>query len=216
MIAVSGVTKDHWTQAGRHRVLDDVSFTIRAGQSIGIMGRNGAGKSTLLRIICGVENPTRGRVDRQMSVSWPLGFGAGFQGSLSGADNVRFIARVYGAPIQSTLDFVEDFAEIGDYFRMPLRTYSSGMKARVALGASLAIKFDCMVVDEVTAVGDHRFAERCREAIHQRKKDAAALIMVSHSPAVLKQYCEVGAVLNQGKLSWHKDIDSMAAEYVAL
>ncbi len=151
-----------------------------------------------------------------MSVSWPLGFGAGFQGSLSGADNVRFIARIYGAPIKETLDYVQDFAELGDYFRMPLKTYSSGMRARLAFGASLAVKFDCLVIDEITAVGDHRFSQRCVEAINQRKKESAALVMVSHSPETLKQYCDHGAVLHQGKLRWHASIDEMVADYVSL
>ena len=216
MICLEGVSLVRHTQTGTHRVLDDISFTIRAGQAIGIMGRNGAGKSTLLRVLCGVEHPSSGRILRQMSTSWPLGFGAGFQGSLTGADNVRFIARIYGAPVQRTLDYVQEFADLGDYFRMPVKTYSSGMRARLAFGASLAIKFDCLVVDEITAVGDHRFMQRCADAILERKRDSAALIMVSHSPEALKQYCDSGALLHNGKLSMYDGIDSMVAAYVAL
>jgi capsular polysaccharide transport system ATP-binding protein len=216
MICFEGVSMVRHTHMGEHRVLDDISFTIRAGQAIGIMGRNGAGKSTLLRVLTGVEHPSAGRIVRRMSTSWPLGFGAGFQGSLTGADNVRFIARIYGAPVKETLDYVEDFAELGDYFRMPLKTYSSGMRARLAFGASLAIKFDCLVIDEITAVGDHRFTERCTAAILQRKQESAALIMVSHSAGTLKQYCDYGAVLHEGRLRWHRNIDAVAADYVTL
>jgi len=216
MITLEHVSKVHKPRGRPRRVLDDVSFQIRPGQSLGIMGRNGTGKSTLLRIITGIEYPTSGRVRRQMSVSWPLGFGAGFQGSLTGADNVRFIARVYGAPVQPMLDFVQDFAELGDYFRMPVKTYSSGMRARLAFGASLAVKFDCLVVDEITAVGDHRFAQRCADAIQQRKKEGAALVMVSHFGDVLKRYCDTGAIVDEGRVRFFDDVDSMVAAYVAL
>jgi len=217
VIALESVTKVHHARGRARRVLDDLSCSIRPGQSLGIMGRNGAGKSTLLRILTGIEYPTSGHVRRNgMSISWPLGFGAGFQGSLTGADNVRFIARIYGAPVQRTLDYVQEFADLGDYFRMPVKTYSSGMRARLAFGASLAIKFDCLVVDEITAVGDHRFMQRCADAILERKRDSAALIMVSHSPEALKQYCDSGALLHNGKLSMYDGIDSMVAAYVAL
>lgn len=216
MIAFQDVSKVHYARGRPHQVLNRVSFTIQRGQSIGIMGRNGAGKSTLLRILTGIEYPTSGHVQREMSVSWPLGFGTGFQGSLTGADNVRFIARIYGAPIQRTLDYVQEFAELGDYFRMPVKTYSSGMRARLAFGASLAIKFDCLVVDEITAAGDHRFGQRCVDAIMQRKKESAAFVMVSHAPEALKQYCDSGAVLHEGKLTLYDDVDSMVAAYVTL
>lgn len=215
MITLQNVTKYYHTRSGRRRVLDDVSFTLARGQSVGIMGRNGAGKSTLTRLICGVEHPNAGTVRREMSVSWPLGFGTGFQGSLTGADNARFIARIYGAPIQRTLDFVQEFAELGEYFYMPFKTYSSGMRGRLAFGISLAVEFDCLVVDEVTAVGDHRFTQRCIAALQERRK-RCALLMISHSAASLKQFCDQGAILDQGRLFWHDTMDDMEAAYGAL
>ncbi|SPB15590.1 BexA [Caballeronia novacaledonica] len=205
MIRVENVTKVHHTRAGKKVVLDGVSFVINRGDKVGILGNNGAGKSTLLRLITGVEHPTSGRVVRSMSVSWPLGFGTGFQGSLTGADNVRFIARIYGSDIRETLAYVQEFAELGDYFYMPIKTYSSGMRARLAFGISLAIRFDCLVVDEVAAVGDQRFKDRCREALEERSA-GSALVMVSHSADILRMYCNKGMVLRNGQMSSFDDL----------
>ncbi|MGK8205108.1 ABC transporter ATP-binding protein [Burkholderia cenocepacia] len=207
MINVENVTKIHHTRAGAKVVLDNVSFKVEKGEAIGILGNNGAGKSTLLRLITGVEHPTSGKITRSMSVSWPLGFGTGFQGSLTGADNVRFVARLYGADIPSVMEYVQDFAELGSYLYMPIKTYSSGMRARLAFGLSLAIKFDCLVVDEVAAVGDARFKERCRAALAERSANGS-LIMVSHSPEILKMYCRTGAVLKGGNLVLCDDLAS--------
>ncbi len=215
MISVEDVIKVYRTRTGEHRVLDGVSFTLCPGQSIGVMGRNGTGKSTLTRLICGVEHPTSGSIRRTMSVSWPLAFGAGFQGSLTGADNTRFIARIYGTPVQRTLDFVQEFSELGEYFYMPVKTYSSGMRGRLAFGSSLAIEFDCLVVDEITAVGDRRFTQRCVDALMERRR-RCALLMVSHSVDALKMFCDQGAVLDQGHLTLYETVDEMAAAYGAL
>ena len=145
-------------------MLDQLSAVFEEGVSVGILGRNGAGKSTLLRILGGAEQPDSGRVIRKGRVSWPIGFSGGFNGSLTGEENARFVARIYDADIDRVIEFAKDFAEIGDYFQMPVRTYSSGMKARLAFGLSMAIDFDTYLVDEVTAVGDATFQERCREA----------------------------------------------------
>lgn len=210
MIRVENVTKVHHTRAGKKVVLDGVSFVINRGDKVGILGDNGAGKSTLLRLITGVEHPTSGRIVRSMSVSWPLAFGTGFQGSLTGADNVRFIARIYGADIKETIAYVQDFAELGDYFYMPIKTYSSGMRARLAFGISLAIRFDCLVVDEVAAVGDQRFKDRCRGALEERSA-GNALVMVSHSADILRMYCNKGMVLKNGQMSSFDDLGEALA-----
>ncbi|WP_053572639.1 ABC transporter ATP-binding protein [Caballeronia cordobensis] len=210
MIRVENVTKVHHTRAGKKVVLDGVSFVVNRGDKVGILGHNGAGKSTLLRLITGVEHPTSGRIVRSMSVSWPLGFGTGFQGSLTGADNVRFIARIYGADIKETIAYVQEFAELGDYFYMPIKTYSSGMRARLAFGISLAIRFDCLVVDEVAAVGDQRFKDRCREALEERSA-GNALVMVSHSADILRMYCNKGMVLRDGQMSSFDDLGEALA-----
>jgi capsular polysaccharide transport system ATP-binding protein len=215
MITLSNITKVYHTRHGKHRVLDDVSFSIRRGDSIGILGRNGSGKSTLTRLIGGVEYPTSGRIRRDMSVSWPLGLAGGFQTSLTGSDNARFIARIYGVPIEPLVEFVEEFAELGEYLRMPVKTYSSGMRSRLAFGVSLAIHFDCYLVDEVTAVGDVRFRERCDQALAERR-ERSALVMVSHDIDTLKKHCKTGGVLWNGKLTFYDDINEAASAYSAL
>ena len=153
MIELSQIVKRYKTRSGTHTVLDGVDLTVRMGDKLGILGRNGAGKSTLIRLISGAELPTRGTIVRRMSVSWPLAFGGAFQGSLTGIDNVRFICRVYGAQLKEVFPFVEDFSELGKFLREPVKTYSSGMRARLAFAISMAIEFDCFLIDEVIAVG---------------------------------------------------------------
>lgn len=206
MIQFEQVTKIYEARGKSNTVLDAQSFTIQKGESLAILGRNGAGKSTLLRLIAGIEHPSAGSIRRKMSVSWPIGFASPFQSSLSGADNTRFIARIFQRDVAQTMDFVEEFAELGRYFRMPVRTYSSGMMARLAFAASLAIAFDCYLVDEVTAAGDARFQARCAQALAQRRAEGS-LIMVSHDPGTLRQYCQRGAVLDGGHLHFFEDVN---------
>lgn len=206
MIRFEGVTKQFRTRSGPRKVLADVSFCLKRGDALGICGHNGAGKSTLLRLVAGVEAPSAGRIIRSMSTSWPIGYASAFQASLTGADNVRFIARVYGRPIKQTLAFVEDFAELGSYLAMPIRTYSAGMLARLAFAASLAVDFDCYLVDEITAAGDARFRKRCEDALLARR-DQGTLIMVSHDPHTLRQFCTTGGVLAEGKLELFSTVE---------
>jgi capsular polysaccharide transport system ATP-binding protein len=214
MIRMTGVRK-HYEVHGRPReVLAGVDVTFGRGESVGILGRNGAGKSTLLRVISGVEYPSAGRVERSMTVSWPLGFAGAMHYSISGADNARFIARIYDKPIGPTLDFVEDFAELGTYYRMPVRTYSSGMMMRLGFALSLAVDFECYLVDEVVSVGDSRFAERCRQALLERR-GRSALLMVSHSEDVVRNFCTSAAVLKDGRLTRYEDMDEALAIYHA-
>ena len=215
MIRFDRVSKVFHTKIGRRAVLDDESFVIRRGTSIGIVGINGAGKSTLTRLMAGIEYPTSGVIRREMSVSWPLGFSGAFQGSLTGADNARFIARIYGQSIPRILGFVNEFAELGDYMKLPMKTYSSGMRARLAFAVSLAVDFDCYIVDEVIAVGDQRFRDRCRDALAKRRQ-SGALIMVSHDPHTLREHCEQGGILHNGKLTFYPSIDDMSVDYERL
>jgi capsular polysaccharide transport system ATP-binding protein len=165
-----------------------------------------------LRIIAGTERPDRGCVSRSARISWPLGSSGGFHGSLSGLENVRFIARIYGADVRRTIDFVSDFAELGTYFDMPVRTYSSGMRARLAFGVSMAIDFECYLVDEITGVGDASFQSKCRAAFQERRS-RADVIMVSHSPRTLKSYCQSAVLLQDGSLSFFDNIDDATASY---
>lgn len=199
MLAFEQVTKQYRVAGGHHTVLNGISFRLDAGSHLGIVGRNGAGKSTLIRLLSGVELPTSGSIERGMTVSWPLAFTDAFQGSLTGLDNLRFIARIYGVQADAIRDFVEDFAELGRYIREPVKTYSSGMLARLAFGLSMAIDFDCYLIDEVIAVGDSRFQRKCREEFFERRGHRA-FVLVSHDAGVIREHCQQAGVLQAGQL----------------
>jgi capsular polysaccharide transport system ATP-binding protein len=212
VIQLDHVEKRYRTRAGSHTVLRGVSLQINKGDKIGILGRNGAGKSTLIRIISGAELPSSGRVARRMSVSWPLAFGGAFQGSLTGIDNLRFICRVYGSDFDAALPLVREFAELGEYLREPVKTYSSGMSARLAFAISMAIEFDCFLIDEVIAVGDARFHEKCRHELFERRRDRA-MIIVSHDAHNIREHCTRACVLQDGVLREFADIDAAYLDY---
>lgn len=199
MISVQNVSKDYHTRSGKKRVLHNVSFNLEKGEKVGILGRNGAGKSTLIRLMSGVEAPTEGRIDRSMSISWPIAFSGAFQGSLTGMDNLHFICRIYDADPEYVKRFTEEFSELGDYLYEPVKKYSSGMKARLAFALSLSIEFDCYLIDEVIAVGDARFKAKCRYELFERRKDRS-IILVSHNPASMKQFCDNAMVLENGHM----------------
>ncbi len=169
MIRLTNVAKDYPSNYGMRRILHDINLTINPGERIGILGRNGAGKSTLIRLISGAEPPTSGSIERHMSVSWPLAFSGGFQGGLTGADNVRFICRIYGVDYHPRFKFVEEFSELGTYIHEPVSTYSSGMRARLAFAISMTVDFDCYLIDEVMAVGDQRFRDRCQVELFEKR-----------------------------------------------
>ncbi len=212
MIQLRSVTKIYQTRAGEHRVLDNIDFTVAKGEKFGILGRNGAGKSTLIRILSGAELPTKGEVRRDMSVSWPLAFGGAFQGSLTGLDNFRFICRIYGVNSQDKISYVEDFSELGKYFREPVKSYSSGMRARLAFAISMAVEFDCFLIDEVISVGDARFHAKCQEELFIKRSDRA-FIMVSHEAHNIREHCQKIGVLIGGKIAVFDDIDAAYQHY---
>ncbi|MBV9686492.1 MAG: ABC transporter ATP-binding protein [Alphaproteobacteria bacterium] len=212
MIMLDRVCKSYRTKAGRKIVLDEVSAIFQSGHNFGILGPNGAGKSTLIRLLAGSEPPDAGAVRRYARVSFPLGFGGSFHGALSGRENVAFISRIYGTAIRETIGYVEEFAEIGEYFEMPVNTYSAGMRARLAFATCLAIDFDVYLIDEVTEIGDQRFRRRCAEAFHQRML-RSDIILVTHNPHTVRQYCDRGAVLTNGQLVLHDDIREALEHY---
>ncbi len=212
MIRLEGICKDYGTRYGPRRVLDQVSFELRRGRHLGILGRNGAGKSTLIRLLSGAETPSAGRLTRQMSVSWPLAFTGAFQLHLTGLDNLKFVCRVYGVDWKPLLPFVEEFTELGIYLREPVVHYSAGMTMRLAFALSMAIEFDCFLIDEGMAVGDSRFGDRCHVELFQKRKDRA-FILVSHDPHIIKAYCERAAVLHLGKLFEFDSVDQAYAFY---
>jgi capsular polysaccharide transport system ATP-binding protein len=198
MIQAIDVSKEYRIEGRVHRVLNSVSFTVQRGEKIAVLGRNGAGKSTLLRLLGGVEVPTSGRIDQTMSLSWPLGLQGGFQGSLTGNDNLRFIARIYNKPFDYIRAYVDDFAELGKFLSEPVRTYSTGMRARFAFALSLAVDFDCYLIDEIIAAGDQRFQRRSHEELFEKRADRA-MILASHIGDIVKAYCSRALVLHRGR-----------------
>lgn len=212
MIQLTNVCKDYDTAAGPRRILNNVNLTVQPAERIGILGRNGAGKSTLVRLISGAEPPTSGTISRMMSVSWPLAFAGGFHGNLTGADNLRFICRIYGVDFRPRLQFVQEFSELGLYLYEPVGNYSSGMRARLAFAISMTIDFDCYLIDEVLSVGDESFRERCRVELFEKRADKAMLI-VSHSHRYLKGNCHRFILFNKGRVELHDDFEEVYFRY---
>lgn len=209
MIRIEHLSKSYSTPKGRHYVFNDLNIELPTGKSIAIIGRNGAGKSTLLRMIGGIDRPDSGKIVTDQSISWPVGLSGGFQGSLTGRENVKFVARLYSKKeeLKEKIAFVEEFSELGKYFDMPIKTYSSGMRSRLGFGLSMAFKFDYYLVDEVTAVGDARFKQKCSELFKERHKESSFL-MVSHSLGSLKEYCDIALFVGRNNVvSYHDDID---------
>jgi capsular polysaccharide transport system ATP-binding protein len=215
MIIVDDVYKRYRSDHGMGKwVLQGVSFTIPPKLNVGLVGRNGAGKSTLLRLIGGIDTPTRGLVERRCRVSWPMGFGGGLAASLTGRQNAKFVCRIHGheEDLQDRLRYIEDFAELGESFDEPIKTYSSGMKSRLQFGLSLAFDFDVYISDEVTATGDAAFKDKAAAAF-QALSDRAGLIMVSHGEGTLKEFCKAGIWLHEGRAYWFDSINDALAEY---
>lgn len=206
MIRLDQATKFARTKGIKKPIIYDASLTLERGKSIGLLGRNGAGKSTLLRLIAGTIRLDSGRIIREGKVSWPLGFQGSFQGSMTGEQNVRFVARIYGVDTGTLVDYVADFAELGAFFRAPVNTYSSGMKARLAFGLSMGVNFDYYLVDEITAVGDTNFKKKC-QAVFNTRLQQSDVVMVSHSTGTIREYCDSGIVLENGKLIYYDDVE---------
>ncbi|HAJ2014363.1 TPA: ABC transporter ATP-binding protein [Escherichia coli] len=215
MIKIENLTKSYRTPTGRHYVFKDLNIEIPSGKSVALIGRNGAGKSTLLRMIGGIDRPDSGKIITNKTISWPVGLAGGFQGSLTGRENVKFVARLYAKQeeLKEKIEFVEEFAELGKYFDMPIKTYSSGMRSRLGFGLSMAFKFDYYIVDEVTAVGDARFKEKCAQLFKERHKESSFL-MVSHSLNSLKEFCDVAIVFkNSYIIGYYENVQSGIDEY---
>jgi capsular polysaccharide transport system ATP-binding protein len=217
MIKIENLTKSYRTPKGRHYVFKDLNVELPSGKSVALIGRNGAGKSTLLRVIGGIDRPDSGNIHTDKTISWPVGLAGGFQGSLTGRENVKFVARLYSTPdqLREKVAFVEEFAELGKYFDMPIKTYSSGMKSRLGFGLSMAFKFDYYLVDEVTAVGDARFKQKCADLFKARHKEASFL-MVSHSLGSLKEFCDVALFIGRdNKVKFFDSVDAAIQHYKA-
>jgi capsular polysaccharide transport system ATP-binding protein len=212
LISFDSVTKIYNVKNVRKLILDEVSFVFADKRNIAVMGHNGAGKSTLMRMLAGIEPATSGRIQRDEKVSWPMGFSAGFNGTMTGVENARFVARIYDEDTERVLEQVQDFAELGKSFDLPISTYSSGMKARLAFGLSLAVNFECYLIDEITAVGDRRFKMKSEAALKDKIRDAR-VIMISHSEKTIRDYCDSGVLVYGSKLYFYEDLDMLIADY---
>lgn len=215
MIICRDICKTYAHGARRKHVLTDVNFDIQPGERVALLGRNGAGKSTLIKLIGGVEMPTSGKITRHMSVSWPLGFAGGFQGSLTGYDNARFIARIYGRDYTDIRGFVEEFTELGRQLKMPVKTYSSGMRARLAFALSLAIEFDCYLIDEIIMVGDQNFQRKCHYELFEKRRDRA-LVLAVHNNDAIRDFCSKGYVIHEGRGFLYENINEAIETYTNL
>ncbi|WP_136444151.1 ABC transporter ATP-binding protein [Pacificoceanicola onchidii] len=215
MIRFDNLSKSFWVRGERKVVIDHLNSTLPTGKSLGLLGRNGAGKSTLMSIIAGNLRPDTGEVFSDGTISWPVGFAGSFHGQLTGAENVRFIARIYGVDSDELVDFVADFAELGKHFHMPVRSYSSGMRSRLAFGASMGIRFDTYLVDEATSVGDAAFRWKSQRYFADRVKNASA-ILVSHDMSQMRDFCDAGVLLSEGKLTYFEDIDEAIEAHLTL
>ncbi len=212
MIRLHNISKKFKTQNGWNTIFKNVNLEINKGEKVGILGRNGSGKSTLVRILGGIATPDEGVVEKGMSISWPLALSGGFQGSLTGLDNIRFICRLYNSDYSKVLEYVENFSELGTYLSEPAKTYSSGMRGRLAFALSLAIDFDCFLIDEVLSVGDDRFRARCHEELTIKSRDRS-IILVSHNPSTIKQICNKACVLSDKQLHHFDNLDTAFSFY---
>jgi len=215
LIRFEHLTKSFRLRGERKVVIDDLNLTLPTGKSLALLGRNGAGKTTLLDMIAGTMRPDSGRIVSDGTISWPVGFAGSFHAELTGAQNVRFIARIYGVDTDGLIAFVEDFAELGKFFHMPVRSYSSGMKSRLTFGASMGIHFDTYLVDEVTAVGDASFKAKSQAVFAERMKNSSA-IMVNHSMGQVRQFCDAGIVLENGQMQYFDDLEEAIAVHEAI
>ncbi|MBV8453400.1 MAG: ABC transporter ATP-binding protein [Deltaproteobacteria bacterium] len=206
MISAVNVTKDYRTEGRVHRVLSGISCAVARGEKLALLGRNGSGKSTFIRLLGGVELPTSGTIEKTMTVSWPIGLVGGVHPFLTGNDNIRFIARIYNKPFDDIKAYVEDFAELGKFLSEPLRIYSTGMRARFVFALSLAIDFDCYLIDEVIAAGDQRFLRRSHEELFEKRADRS-MILASHVGEIVKAYCSRALVLHRGRGKVFTDLD---------
>lgn len=215
MFSIRNLTKSYITPSGRKYIFRDVSIDLPEGKNIGLMGRNGAGKSTLMRLLSGTDSPDSGQIVTDKRISWPVGLSGGFQGSLSGKENVKFVCRIYGfsgEAMRSKVAYVKNFAEIGHWFNEPVRTYSSGMRSRLAFGLSMAFDFDYYLIDEVLAVGDSHFREKCKQ-VFKEKLVRSNIMLVTHSTSEISKLCNVVVLIENGNIKIYDDVAAGIAAY---
>lgn len=206
MIVVRDLWKSYRYRSTEKIVARGHNLTFPDRTAVALLGRNGAGKSTLLRMIAGIEDPDSGSIISDGSISWPVGFAGSFHPELTGAQNIRFVGRVYGVDTDQLITFVEEFADLGQQFHVPFKGYSSGMRSRLAFGLSMGIQFDTYLLDEVTSVGDAAFRQKSMDLLQERLSESAALF-VSHSMPMVKRLCQAAVVLIDGNARYYDDLD---------
>lgn len=212
MIEFRNVYKSYKMKTERKTILQNFNFTFHKGKNIAILGRNGVGKSTLIKMIAGTETCDQGTIYRSTSVSWPLGFSKGFSGGMTGIENIKFVARVYGRDTEEIIEYVKEFSELDEFIYLPIRTYSRGMKARLTFGLSMAINFDCYLIDEIISVGDRRFKQKSK-AVFNEKLAKSTVIMVSHSMSIIRSYCDCGLLMTENGILYFDDVEDLIAGY---
>ncbi|EKT4568925.1 ABC transporter ATP-binding protein [Pseudomonas putida] len=215
MFELRNVTKSYLTPNGRRYVFRNLSMAIPPGKNIGLIGRNGAGKSTLMRLLGGADVPDSGTIVTDRSISWPVGLTGGFQGSMTGRDNVKFVCRIYGAigdAMREKIRYVQEFAEIGDWIDEPIKTYSSGMRSRLAFGLSMAFDFDYYLIDEVMSVGDAQFKRKCAEVFKERLRNSN-VVLVSHSMPEIEKLCDIVLLVRDGGIQIYDDVSEGIKAY---
>ena len=214
MLIFENVTKCYQLKGIRKVIFQNLSFAFPVDKNVAIMGKNGEGKSTMMRLLAGTEVPDSGKIYRSQKVSWPLGFAGGFNGDMTGIENICFVSRIYGENTDKVIAYVKDFAELGPSIRLPIKTYSSGMKARLAFGLSMAINFEIYLIDEITSVGDENFRKKSQAVFHE-KLSTSQVIMISHSVDTIKDYCSCGFLLEKGKVQYYSTVDDLLGAYHA-
>jgi capsular polysaccharide transport system ATP-binding protein len=212
MLRFERVTKHYKTPRGKKVILNDLTLNVNANKGLAILGMNGAGKSTMVRMISGTELPTSGKIHKEGRVSWPMGLSGSFKPSMTGRDNVLFVARIYGQNERKIMEEVENFAELGDYMDMPVGTYSNGMKSRLAFGLSLAVSFDIYLIDEIISVGDRLFKEKSREMLQDKVK-GSKVVLISHHEETVREFCDRCAILRNGTLQMYDDVNEAFKEF---
>lgn len=216
MISLDNVSKYYPTRFGPHYVLKNLNIDIPDDRDIAILGPNGAGKSTLLRMIGGIDFPSTGAIHSDRFISWPLALSSGFEGSMTGRENVRFICRIHGVRDTAEIeDFVKEFSELGDTFELPVRGYSSGMRSKYAFAVSMGFDFDTYLMDEIMSVGDEGFRKKCEKAISE-KRESANIILVSHNVATLRDHCNAAILLAYGRAEFYDSVDRAIFRYKSL
>ena len=215
MIQLRKVSKFFVNGSGRTDVLRPTSLALKSGETVALLGRNGAGKSTFLRMLAGITRPSAGVVERSGSVSWPVAFSGGLHGDMSGAANIRFVARIYGRDSASMLIYCREMSGLGDHLSKPVRTYSSGMRARLAFAMSMAVPFDFYLIDEVVSVGDASFRQKSEDVLAQRLARTGGIV-VSHAPKTLRRLCQKALILENGRLVEYPSVDAALAAHQSM